>query len=126
MSISQAEEAWERIVKTLKLSKLVFSIKETPFSAFITVKQKFIQYKDKLQLLQNENVKLKKTIGTLKASHVKEICQLINIIDDKSQSIRLVENELALSLRNSNTSLLHPSEIIDKKWKSQFYFFDTL
>ena len=82
MSISQAEEAWERIVKTLKLSKLVFSIKETPFSAYVTVRKEFIQYKDQmqlsqvknqeeLQLLQNENEKLKIRIETLKACHVK-------------------------------------------------------
>ena len=110
MSISQAKELWERIVKTLKLSKLVFSIKETPISAFITVKKKFIQYKDQLQtcqdnahnheelqLLQNENEKLKIRIETLKACHVKEMCRLINIINDKSQPIKLMENELAAS-----------------------------
>ena len=92
-----------------------------------------VKNQEELQLLQNENEKLKIRIETLKACHVKEMCRLINIINDKSQPIKLMENELAasemklnimsrnmrdrdnpLSLRNSNTSLLHPSEIIYK------------
>ena len=104
-----------------------------------------VEYQEELQLLQNENEKLKKEIETLKSCHTEEMYRFINIINDKSQSMKLTEKEHAsaekklyimsstirerdrpLALNGSKTSMFHPSDIIEKKLKSQFYFFDTL
>ena len=40
MTLSRPEAACERVLKTLKTSRLTFSVNETPFSAYITIRKK--------------------------------------------------------------------------------------
>ena len=43
MTLSRPEAACERVLQTLKISKLTFSLNETPFSVYITIRKKFSQ-----------------------------------------------------------------------------------
>ena len=43
MSLTKPEFACENVLHTLKTSRLTFSVQETPFSAYVTIRKKFSQ-----------------------------------------------------------------------------------
>ena len=43
MFLTKAELACENVLQTLKVSRLTFSVQETPFSAYVTIRKKFSQ-----------------------------------------------------------------------------------
>ena len=43
MALTNSEQACEDVLRNLKVSRLTFSVKETPYSAYITIRKKFTQ-----------------------------------------------------------------------------------
>ena len=131
MALSKAELACDKIINTLKISKLNFCVQETPFSAYITIRKTFSQNfdmkvepesqnlrkqkiylsdsnfvkpeSDVVKALEKTNEDLLRTVEALKSTIEYEVAKHKAVIDEKLVYIKNIESELDAS---------------DKHWKA--------
>ena len=65
---NSAEKACGQVLICLKMSKLNYMVKETPFSAYVTIRKKFlnsyqIEHEDPLRFDQDDTVKKMNKLG---------------------------------------------------------------
>ena len=147
MSLSKPELACEHILQTLKLSKLTFSIQETPFSAYITIRKKFSQSVpvnlhgqqislnscESFEMLTQENSKLKLKVSEYEREiedlvvENKGLLEFIDTVkkDAKTKPLKVKSESLNDNLQKNldnvikeNKSLVNDIEILEGSLKS--------
>ena len=98
MVLSKPEQVCDEVLKTLKISRLVFSLQEIPYSAYITIRKKFSQK------LENEpkvgNLDTSSTIETLKDENTLLKSRLADS-DALSKSLTMEKEKLAKELEST-------------------------
>ena len=121
MSLSKAELACENILQTLKKSRLTFSVQETPFSAYVTIRKKFSQKPqnsplfgdpkslntcESFEMLTQENIsfKLKLTESeNMKKDLIVENKRLAEVVEKQNSDIERISQKI--KTYNSQTNL---------------------
>ena len=105
MALTKPEIACENVLKNLKISRLTFTVQETPFSAYVTIRKKFIP--------NAPAETLSSSLGDLQTVNMLTTLEILNkenstlkskLKDAENQSDELIENNESLK------ELSHQSE----------------
>ena len=105
MALTKPEIACENVLKNLKISRLTFTVQETPFSAYVTIRKKFIP--------NAPAETLSSSLGDLQIENMFKTLEILNkenstlkskLKDAENQSDKLIENNESLK------ELSHQSE----------------
>ena len=105
MALTKPEIACENVLKNLKISRLTFTVQETPFSAYVTIRKKFIP--------NAPAETLSSSLGDLQTVNMLKTLEILNkenstlkskLKDAENQSDELIENNESLK------ELSHQSE----------------
>ena len=110
MALSDSEQACEDVLRNLKVSRLTFSVKETQYSAYITIRKKFTQ--------QGRNLEDMKSFST---------CQNFEklTMENSMLKLKLVETETEREdLLNENKNLHEAMESLEQKYVERNEFKD--
>jgi hypothetical protein len=102
MALSDSEQACEDVLRNLKVSRLTFSVKETPYSAYITIRKKFTQQGRNL-----EDGKSFSTFQNFEKLTMENTMLKLKLVDTES------ERDLLL---NENKNLHEAMESLEQKY----------
>ena len=104
MALTKPEIACDKVMQTLKVSRLTFSVKETPYSAYLTIRKKFIPNSELLpSALSDLN-----PISSLKFRELevenRNLCDTIDILKKKCEQKESENNALNLDKKSAEST----------------------